>query len=61
VVIKEATVKTVVGNYLCVHKKLRTKRLAPILIGELKRVVGQSGKAYTALYGCGDVVPYPMT
>lgn len=31
------TVKAVEINFLCVHKKLRAKRLAPILIKEVTR------------------------
>jgi len=29
-------------NYLCVHKKLRTKRLAPVLIKEITRRVNNT-------------------
>lgn len=36
---KEHTVKMAEINYLCVHKKLRTKRLAPVLIKEITRRV----------------------
>lgn len=37
--VKEQTVKMAEINYLCVHKKLRTKRLAPVLIKEITRRV----------------------
>ena len=30
-------------NFLCVHKKLRTKRLAPVLIKEITRRVNLEG------------------
>lgn len=37
--IKTKEVKMAEINYLCVHKKLRTKRLAPVLIKEITRRV----------------------
>ena len=30
-------------NFLCIHKKLRLKRLAPILIQEITRLVNLTG------------------
>jgi glycylpeptide N-tetradecanoyltransferase len=39
VMIKEKEVKMAEINYLCVHKKLRSKRLAPVLIKEITRRV----------------------
>lgn len=30
-------------NFLCVHKKLRSKRLAPVLIKEITRRVNHTG------------------
>eukprot|EP00953_Heterococcus_sp_UTEX-ZZ885_P030051 15896-Heterococcus_DN1.PRE.4 len=39
----DKTVKTVEINFLCVHKKLRSKRLAPVLIKEVTRRVNRSG------------------
>jgi hypothetical protein len=35
-------------NFLCVHKKLRDKRLAPLLIKEITRRVNLTGKHSTA-------------
>jgi glycylpeptide N-tetradecanoyltransferase len=41
--IKNREVKMAEINYLCVHKKLRTKRLAPVLIKEITRRVNLTG------------------
>jgi glycylpeptide N-tetradecanoyltransferase len=46
-------------NFLCVHKKLRAKRLAPILIGEITRrlfVIGQ----FQAIYESDNYYPTPI-
>ena len=37
------TVKMVEINFLCVHKRLRSKRLAPVLIREITRRVNCKG------------------
>jgi len=37
--LREKTIKMAEINYLCVHKKLRAKRLAPVLIKEITRRV----------------------
>lgn len=47
-------------NFLCVHKKLRTKRLAPVLIKEITRRVNLTG-VWQALYTAGVVIPKPIT
>ena len=47
-------------NYLCVHKKLRTKRLAPVLIKEITRRVNLTG-IWQAIYTAGVVIPKPVT
>lgn len=47
-------------NYLCVHKKLRTKRLAPVLIREITRRVNITN-IWQAIYTAGVVVPRPIT
>lgn len=39
----ESSIKTVEINFLCVHKKLRAKRLAPVLIKEVTRRVNRMG------------------
>ena len=46
-------------NVLCVHKKLREKRLAPVLIKEITRRVNLTGR-WQAVYTAGTVVPTPV-
>jgi glycylpeptide N-tetradecanoyltransferase len=46
-------------NYLCIHKKLRAKRLAPVLIKEITRRVNKIG-VFQAVYTAGVVVPVPV-
>lgn len=46
-------------NYLCVHKKLRSKRLAPMLIKEVTRRVNLRG-IWQAAYTAGVVLPRPV-
>jgi len=47
-------------NYLCVHKKLRSKRLAPVLIKEVTRQVHLKG-IFQAIYTAGVVIPTPVS
>jgi len=47
-------------NYLCVHKKLRSKRLAPVLIKEVTRQCHLKG-IFQAIYTAGIVIPTPIT
>ncbi|KAK7467241.1 glycylpeptide N-tetradecanoyltransferase [Stygiomarasmius scandens] len=47
-------------NYLCVHKKLRSKRLAPVLIKEVTRQVHLKG-IFQAIYTVGLVLPTPVS
>lgn len=47
-------------NFLCVHKKLRTKRLAPVLIKEVTRRIMRTG-VYQAVYTAGVVFQKPIT
>ena len=47
-------------NFLCVHKSLRTKRLAPVLIKEVTRRVNRCNQ-WQALYTAGIVIPTPIT
>lgn len=42
-VINTREVKMAEVNFLCVHKKLRAKRLAPVLIKEITRRVNLTG------------------
>jgi len=46
-------------NFLCVHKKLRSKRMAPVLIREITRRVNLSG-IFQAIYTAGVVLPKPV-
>lgn len=47
-------------NFLCVHKKLRSKRLAPVLIKEITRRVNMAG-IFQAVYTAGVVLPQPVS
>lgn len=57
--IKGTEKKMVEINFLCVHKKLRSKRLAPVLIKEITRRVHVSGM-FQAVYTAGVVLPKPV-
>ena len=46
-------------NFLCVHKSLRTKRLAPVLIREVTRRVNRRN-IWQAIYTAGIVIPVPI-
>eukprot|EP01028_Stygiella_incarcerata_P010078 TRINITY_DN507_c0_g1_i1.p1 TRINITY_DN507_c0_g1~~TRINITY_DN507_c0_g1_i1.p1 ORF type:complete len:436 (+),score=131.74 TRINITY_DN507_c0_g1_i1:140-1447(+) len=46
-------------NFLCVHKKLRTKKLAPVLIREITRRVNLLG-VFQAVYTAGVLLPRPV-
>uniref|UniRef100_A0AC34FRT4 Glycylpeptide N-tetradecanoyltransferase n=1 Tax=Panagrolaimus sp. ES5 TaxID=591445 RepID=A0AC34FRT4_9BILA len=52
-------VKCVEINFLCVHKKLRSKRLAPVLIKEITRRVNLKG-IFQATFTAGVVIPKPI-
>lgn len=52
--------KVVEINFLCVHKKLRSKRLAPVLIREITRRVNRED-VWQAVYTAGIVLPRPMS
>ncbi|KAF8163391.1 N-myristoyl transferase [Crassisporium funariophilum] len=47
-------------NYLCVLKKLRSKRLAPVLIKEVTRQCHLKG-VFQAIYTAGVVIPTPIS
>ncbi|KAI8989663.1 N-myristoyl transferase [Trametes punicea] len=47
-------------NFLCVHKKLRSKRLAPVLIKEVTRQCNLKG-IFQALYTGGILLPTPVS
>jgi len=46
-------------NYLCVHKKLRANRLAPVLIKEVTRRVHTKNQ-WQAIYTAGVLIPTPI-
>ena len=47
-------------NFLCVHKKLRSKRVAPSLISEVTRRINREG-IFQAAYTAGAHLPRPIT
>lgn len=55
----DKSVKMVEINFLCVHKKLRTKRVAPVLIREITRRVNHEG-VFQATFTAGIVIPKPV-
>merc|ERR1711937_241057 len=57
--VHEQSVNMVEINFLCVHKKLRAKRLAPVLIREITRRVNLQG-IFQAVYTAGVVLPKPV-
>ncbi|CAL8096359.1 unnamed protein product [Calicophoron daubneyi] len=57
--IYEKTKKMVEINFLCVHKKLRSKRMAPVLIREVTRRIHLRG-LFQALYTSGALLPKPV-
>jgi len=60
VIVEEEEIKMAEINFLCVHKKLRTKKLAPLLIQEITRRVNLK-KIWKAVYTTGVVIPTPFT
>ncbi|KAJ1979846.1 glycylpeptide N-tetradecanoyltransferase [Dimargaris xerosporica] len=46
-------------NFMCVHKRLRSKRLAPVLIKEITRRVNLEG-IFQAVYTAGAYLPTPV-
>lgn len=46
-------------NFLCVHKDLRAKRLAPVLIKEITRRVNLHN-IWQAIYTAGVTIPTPV-
>jgi len=57
--IHERVVNMVEINFLCVHKKLRQNRLAPVLIKEITRRVNCTER-WQAVYTAGVVLPKPV-
>lgn len=56
----ERTIQMAEINFLCVHKKLRSKRLAPVLIKEITRRVNKEN-IWQAVYTAGVVLPRPIS
>ncbi|XP_046846253.1 glycylpeptide N-tetradecanoyltransferase 2-like [Xenia sp. Carnegie-2017] len=52
--------KCVEINFLCVHKKLREKRVAPVLIRKITRRVNLQG-IFQGVYTAGVVLPKPVS
>ena len=57
--VRNNTFSTVEINFLCIHKKLRSKRLAPVLIKEITRRCHVEG-IWEAVYTAGVVLPKPV-
>ncbi|XP_010925478.1 glycylpeptide N-tetradecanoyltransferase 1 [Elaeis guineensis] len=57
--VRDAVVGMAEVNFLCVHKKLRSKRLAPVLIKEVTRRVHLEN-TWQAAYTAGVVIPTPV-
>lgn len=60
VTVNNETLKMAEINFLCVHKKLRKHRLAPVLIKEVTRRVNLK-KIWQAVYTAGIVLPKPIS
>lgn len=58
--IRENTIRASEINFLCIHKKLRSKRLAPVLIKEITRRCNQR-EIWSAIYTAGVVLPKPVS
>lgn len=58
--VNDAELDVVEINFLCVHKKLRSKRLAPVLIKEVTRRANLTG-IFQAVYTSGTVLPVPVS
>ncbi|KAL0380549.1 UNVERIFIED_CONTAM: Glycylpeptide N-tetradecanoyltransferase 1 [Sesamum angustifolium] len=58
--VRDAVVLMAEVNFLCVHKKLRSKRLAPVMIKEVTRRVHLEN-IWQAAYTAGVVLPTPIT
>ncbi|KAK4349838.1 hypothetical protein RND71_029151 [Anisodus tanguticus] len=58
--VRDAVVIMAEINFLCVHKKLRSKRLAPVMIKEVTRRVHMEN-IWQAAYTAGVVLPTPVS
>jgi glycylpeptide N-tetradecanoyltransferase len=58
--VRQKTLHASEVNFLCIHKKLRTKRLTPVLIKEITRRCYLKG-VWQAIYTAGVVLPTPVS
>lgn len=58
--VRQNTLNVTEINFLCIHKKLRAKRLAPVLIKEVTRRCYQNG-IFQAVYTGGIILPTPVS
>jgi len=57
--IRGTVVEMTAIDFLCIHTKLRTKRLAPVLIKEVTRRINLKG-IWQAIYTVGKPIPTPI-
>ena len=58
--VREKSVRVMEINFLAIHRKLRNKRLAPVLIKEVTRKSYKNG-IYQGLYTAGTLLPTPIS
>lgn len=58
--VRKKVLKASEVNFLCIHKKLRSKRLTPVLIKEITRRCNLLG-TWQAIYTAGIVLPKPVS
>jgi glycylpeptide N-tetradecanoyltransferase len=58
--VRQKTLNCSEVNFLCVHKKLRAKRLTPVLIKEITRRCYVEG-TFQAVYTVGSLLPTPVS
>ncbi|KAI9841594.1 MAG: glycylpeptide N-tetradecanoyltransferase [Sclerophora amabilis] len=58
--VRSKTISCAEINFLCIHKKLRSKRLAPVLIQEITRRC-YLVEVWQAIYTAGVVLPKPVS
>lgn len=58
--VRDNVLETAEVNFICVHKKLRSKRLAPVLIREITRLCNME-QVWQAIYTASVVLPKPVS
>jgi glycylpeptide N-tetradecanoyltransferase len=58
--VRNSTFRSAEVNFLCVHKKLRNKKMTPVLIQEITRRFNVEG-IFQAIYTAGIVLPSPVS